>query len=211
MHALVSLLVRRLRKTTHPESRTTLPSRTIAVVPLGLDVDHRRVANDLHKQLSGDGQRTVLLDCMSAERPPGWFHSAEAGNDIPLYCAEPANQQWTDLCLRQADRVLFVASATSAFATPPWLANQIQPLRRPADLILLHDSGRSGLQPTTHWRKHVRVDLICPVRAGNANDIARLARFLCGAANTLVLSAGGRPWFCPSWSYSRITRSTCAN
>jgi NTE family protein len=195
LHALISLLVRRLRKTTHPDNRTTLPIRTVAVVPLGLDVDHRRVANDLHKQLSSDGQRAVLLDCKSAERPTGWFHAAEAGNDITLYCAEPTNQLWTNLCLRQADRVLFVASATSAFATPPWLAGQIQPLRRPADLILLHDSGRSGLQPTTHWRRHVPVDLICHVRTGNANDIARLARLLRGTANTLVLSAGGARGF----------------
>jgi len=195
MRAFISLLVRRLRKTTHPENPTTLSSRTVAVVPLALDVDHRRVANDLHKQLSGDGQRTVLLDCMSADHPTGWFHAAEAGNDITLYCAEPTNQQWTNLCLRQADRVLFVAPALSAFATPPWLTSQIQPLRRPADLILLHDRGRSGLQPTTHWRKHAPVDLICHVRTGNANDIARLARFVRGAANTLVLSAGGARGF----------------
>jgi NTE family protein len=195
MHALISLLVRRLRQTTHPENRTTLPSRTVAVVPLALDVDHRGVANDLHKQLSGDGQRTVLLDCKSARRPTGWFHAAEAGNDITLYCAEPANQQWTNLCLRQADRLLFIASATSAFATPPWLAGQIQPFRRPADLVLLHDSRQSGMQSLVHWRKHVSGDLICHVRTGNANDIARLARFLRGAANTLVLSAGGARGF----------------
>ena len=89
IHALMSLLVRRLRKTTHPNNCTTLPSRTVAVVPLGLDVDYRKVANDLHKKLSGDGQRTILLDCMSADRSTGWFHSAEAANDITLYCAEP--------------------------------------------------------------------------------------------------------------------------
>jgi NTE family protein len=193
IHALISLLVRRLRKTTHTQNRTTLPSRTIAVIPLALDVDHRRVANDLHKQLSSDGKRAILLDCMSAERSTSWFHAAEAGNDITLYCADPANQQWTNLCLRQADRVLFIASATSTFATPPWLAGQ--PLRRPADLVLLHDSGRSGLQPTTHWRKHVSLDFICHVRTGNVSDIARLARFLRGAANTLVLSAGGARGF----------------
>jgi NTE family protein len=193
IHALISLLVRRLRKTTHTENCTTLPSRTIAVVPLALDVDHRRVANDLNKQLSSDGQRAILLDCMSAERSTGWFHAAEAGNDIALYRAEPANQQWTNLCLRQADRVLFIASATSAFATPPWLAGQ--PLRRPADLVLLHDSGRSGLHPNAPWRKHVPVDLICHVRTGNVSDIARLARLLRGTANTLVLSAGGARGF----------------
>jgi NTE family protein len=195
MHALISLLVRRLRKTTHPGNRTTLPSRTVAVVPLALDVDHRRVANDIQKQLSSDGQRTLLLDCMSTDRSTGWLHAAEAGNDITLYCSEPANQQWTNLCLRQADRVLFVASAASVFATPHWLVSQIQPLRRPADLILLHDGGHSGLQPTAHWRTHLPVDFICHVRTGNANDIARLARFLRGAANTLVLSAGGARGF----------------
>lgn len=195
MHALISLLVRRLRKTTHPENRTTLPSRTVAVVPLALDVDHRRIAKDLHTKLSSDGQRAMFLDCMVAERSTGWFHAAEAGNDITVYCADPANQQWTNLCLRQADRVLFVASATSDFAPPPWLASQISPFRRPADLVLLHDGGQSGMQPLLRWRTHLPVDLICHVRTGNVNDIARLARFLRGTAITLVLSAGGARGF----------------
>lgn len=196
MHALISLLVRRLRKTTHTNNGTTLPSRTVAVVPLGLDVDYRKVANDLHKKLCGDGQRTILLDCMSADRPTGWFHRAEAANDITLYCAEPGNQKWTNLCLRQADRVLFIASATSAFATPPaWLAGQIQPLRRPADLVLLHDGRSGGVQPLVHWRTHLPVDLICRARTENADDIARLSRFLRGTAITLVLSAGGARGF----------------
>ena len=195
IHALISLLVRRLRRATHPNDGTTLPIRTVAVVPLGLDVDHWRVANDLHIKLFSDGQRAILLDCMSANRSAAWFHAAEAGNDITLYCAEPANQQWTNLCLRQADRVLFIASATSAFAMPPWLAGQIQMLRRPADLVLLHDNWRTGLRSLVHWRTHLRFDLICHVRTGNTNDIGRLARLLRGTAITLVLSAGGARGF----------------
>ncbi|HEX3503027.1 MAG TPA: patatin-like phospholipase family protein [Xanthobacteraceae bacterium] len=195
IHALISLLARRLRETTRPNNGTTLPIRTVAVVPLGLDVDHRRVASDLHKQLSSDGQRALLLDCMSAEQSTSWFHAAEAGNDIILYCAEPADQQWTNLCLRQADRVLFVASATSVFAIPPWLASQTQMLRRSADLVLLHDSRPSGVQPVVHWRTHLPVDLICHVRLGNPDDIARLARLLRGNATTLILSAGGARGF----------------
>jgi NTE family protein len=195
IHALISLLARRLRETTRPNNGTTLPIRTVAVVPLGLDVDHRRVANDLHRKFSSDGQRALLLDCMSAEQSTSWFHAAETGNDITFYCAEPADQQWTNLCLRQADRVLFVASATSVFATPPWLAGQIQTLRRSADLVLLHDGPRSGVQSLVHWRAHLPVDLICHVRRGNPNDIARLARLLRGNAITLVLSAGGARGF----------------
>ena len=196
MQALISLLLGRLRKTTHPVDGTTWPVRTVAVVPLGLDVDARSVANDLLQKLSGDGRSAMLLDGTSAERSASWLSAVEAGNDITLYCAEPTNQRWTDLCLRQADRVLFIASAaTSAFEIPPWLTAQIQLMRRPADLVLLHDSRRSGLHPPVSWRTRLPVDLICHVRTGNVSDIARLARLLRGTANTLVLGAGGARGF----------------
>ena len=197
MQALMSLLVRRLRNTTHPSNTVALPVGTVAIVPLDLGVDHRRVAVDLQEKLSEDGQRALLLDCLSAERSNSWFNNAEIGNDITLYCAEPANQEWTNLCLRQADRVLLIASATSGFATPPWLADKISIsiLRRPTDLVLLHDSRRNGLQPLVTWRAHLPIDLICHIRKNSVSDVARLARLLRGTANTLILSAGGARGF----------------
>ncbi|HEX9238611.1 MAG TPA: patatin-like phospholipase family protein, partial [Xanthobacteraceae bacterium] len=131
----------------------------------------------------------------SGGRSTAWFNAAEAINDLILYCAEPTNQQWTSFCLRQADRVLLVASSTTSVAIPPWLADQIQPLRRPADLVLLHDNRLNGQRALEHWRSLLSVDLICQVRTANANDIARLARFLRGKAVTLVLSAGGARGF----------------
>jgi NTE family protein len=195
MRALMSLLVRRLRNTTHPSKAVALPVRTVAIVPLDLEVDHRSVAVDLQRKLSEDGQRALLLDCLSAERSNSWFNNAEIGNDITLYCAEPANQEWTNRCLRQADRVLLIASATSGFATTPWLADKISILRRPTDLVLLHDSRRNGLQPLVTWRTHLPIDLICHIRTNNVSDVARLARLLRGTANTLILSAGGARGF----------------
>jgi NTE family protein len=193
MRALISLLVRRLRNTTR--SATTMPVRTIAVVPLGLEVNHRKTAGDLHNRLVSDGERAILLDSTSGRRSTAWFNAAEATNDLILYCAEPSNQQWTSFCLRQADRVLLVASSTMSVAMPPWLADQPQPLRRPVDLVLLHDNGLNGRGALKHWRSLLSVDLICHVRTANTNDIARLARFLRGRAVTLVLSAGGARGF----------------
>lgn len=175
MRALISLLVRRLRNTTR--SATTMPVRTVAVVPLGLEVDHRKIAQDLHNKFVSDGERAMLLDSTSGGRSTAWFNAAEAINDVILYCAEPTNQQWTSFCLRQADRVLLVASSTTSVAMPPWLADQIHPLRRPADLVLLHDNRLNGRRALKHWRSLLSVDLICHVRTANANDIARLARF----------------------------------
>jgi NTE family protein len=49
MQALMSLLVRRLRNTTHPSNTFALPVRTVAIVPLDLEVDQRSVAVDLQK------------------------------------------------------------------------------------------------------------------------------------------------------------------
>jgi NTE family protein len=194
MRALISLLVRRLRNTTR-SATTMMPVRTVAVVPLGLEVDHRKIAQGLHNKLVSNGERVMLLDSTSRGRPTAWFNAAEATNDLILYCAEPTNQQWTSFCLRQADRVLLVASSTTSGAIPPWLADQIQPLRRPADLVLLHDNRLNGQRALEHWRSLLSVDLICHVRTANANDIARLARFLRGRAVTLVLSAGGARGF----------------
>jgi NTE family protein len=50
VRALMSLLVRRLRSTTHPCNTVALPARTVAIVPLDLEVDHRSVAVDLQKK-----------------------------------------------------------------------------------------------------------------------------------------------------------------
>ena len=147
MRALMSLLVRRLRNTTHPGNAVALPVRTVAIVPLDLEVDHRSVAVDLQKKLSEDGQRALLLDCLSAERSNSWFNNGEIGNDITLYCAEPANQEWTNRCLRQADRVLLIASATSGFAIPPWLIDRLQYFADQLILLCFMAAGEMDSNP----------------------------------------------------------------
>lgn len=194
MRALISLLVRRLRNATHHNNKI-LPVRTVAMIPLSLEVDYRKVAHDLQKKLINDGQRTLLVDSSSAGRSVAWFNAAETVKDLIIYCAEPSHRQWTEFCLRQADRVLFIAAHNSSFAAPPWLIAEIQSLRRPADLVLLHDGGRNGGQVRERWRTHLPLDLVCHLRSNNANDVARLARLLRGTALTLVLSSGGARGF----------------
>jgi NTE family protein len=194
MRALISLLVRRLRNATHHNNKI-LPVRTVAMIPLSLEVDYRKVAHDLQKKLINDGQRTLLVDSSSAGRSVAWFNAAETVKDLIIYCAEPSHRQWTEFCLRQADRVLFIAAHNSSFAAPPWLIAEIQSLRRPADLVLLHDGGRNGGQVRERWRAHLPLDLVCHLRSNNANDVARLARLLRGTALTLVLSSGGARGF----------------
>ena len=192
MLCLISLLVRRLRSTTrHVDERAAV--RTVTLVPMDLNADHHRVAHDLANKLAADNQRVLVLDCSSVGHSTEWFNAAEAACDLILYCAEPTNPGWTKLCLRQADRVLLVASSDSQITTPVWLPSE--DLCQPFDLALLHD-GRSDVGQTIEcWRERLPIDLILHIRRDNPNDIARLARLLRGTAVGLVLSAGGARGF----------------
>jgi NTE family protein len=194
MLSLVSLLVRRLRNTTrHLGDQAQV--RTVALVSMDDYADHRRVAHDLANRLVDDGQRALLLDCKSANRSTEWLSAAEADNDLVVYCAEPANPDWTKLCLRQADRVLLIASAGAPFAMPAWLAEEDRDCCRPFDLVVTQQGGRDIGRTVEFWRARLPIDVVCQVRHGNPNDIARLLRLLRGTAVGLVLSAGGARGF----------------
>lgn len=194
MLPLVSQLSRRLRKTTH-HIDGQVPVRTVALVPLGPDANHHRVARDLAGKLADDGYRALVLDSGSAAGAAGWFDAAEAASDLILYCAEPSDPAWTQLCLRQSDRVLLIASSASSFTAPTWLVDQFNDLRQPLDLVLLHDGSHDCGPATERWRERLHLDLICHIRRGNTQDVARVARLLRGAAVGLVLSSGGARGF----------------
>jgi NTE family protein len=76
IRALISLLVRRLRKTTHPHNGTTLPVRTVAVLPLAREAGGRLYS----RNYNGSGtliRLCHLLDQMRA-RPRCRFGEARA-------------------------------------------------------------------------------------------------------------------------------------
>jgi NTE family protein len=194
MLSLMSLLVRRLRNTTrHLDEQAQV--RTVALVPADWFVDHRRVAHDLVNRLVADGQRALLLDCKSANRSTEWLSVMETGHDLVVYCAEPENPDWTKLCLRQADRVLLLASSGAPFMMPTWLAEVDMDCRRPFDLVMIQQGRQNIGRTVERWRARLPIDVVCQVRHGNPNDIARLLRLLRGTAVGLVLSAGGARGF----------------
>src|ERR1700686_1493162 len=170
MLSLMSLLVRRLRNTTrHADDQAQV--RTVALVSTDHDADHRRVAHDLVNRLVADGQSALLLDCKSANRSTEWLSAAEADNDLVVYCAEPSNPDWTKLCLRQADRVLLVASSGAPFTMPTWLAEEGRDCRRPVDLVMLQQ-GRRNIERTVEcWRARLPIDVVCQVRHANTNNV----------------------------------------
>jgi NTE family protein len=194
MLPLVSLLATRLRAMTH-RAEPSAPIRTLAVVPMGLDTDHQSVAHGLRDHLVKDGRRIMLLDVRSAAFTSEWFNAAEMATDLVIYCAEARDSTWTKLCMRQADRVLLVASADRPLTRPPWLPEEGKNWRQALDLVFLHDGCQGASKAGKNWHEWLPLDLICHVRQGNIDDLARLARFSIGKAVGLVLSSGGARGF----------------
>jgi NTE family protein len=170
-------------------------NRTLALVPLGQDADYRGFARDLADQLAYGDKRIMLLDAESSVHTAEWFDAAEAASDKVLYYAEPARPAWTELCLRQADRVVLVASAKSPVGMPAWPVGEAKDWRQPLDLVLLHDRDGDPRQAAEGWRRQLPIDLIFHVRSRHAGDVARLARILNGTAVGLVLGCGGARGF----------------
>jgi len=194
MLSIVSQLVDRLR-TAMRHAGAEAANRTLALVPLGQDVDHRGFARDLADQLAYGDKRIMLLDTDSSGHTADWFDAAEAASDKVLYYAEPARPAWTELCLRQADRVVLVAPAKSPVGLPAWPLGDAKEWRQPLDLVLLHDRDGDARQAAEGWRRQLPIDLIFHVRSRHAGDVARLARILNGTAVGLVLGCGGARGF----------------
>ncbi len=191
---ITRFLVRRLQVATR-QGEGARP-RTFAIVPLQDGLVGEPIAFRLATALTQMGSKAAVLDKAAAEQDAEWFNSFEQAHDVVFYRGDAPDSAWTHLCLRQADRILLLASADRPL--PP------RPLDLPAfkerasglpELLLLqpqngalklpeHFSSRAALFQNHHH-----------VRAGHAKDIARIARFIAGRATGLVLAGGGARGF----------------
>ncbi|HEY2068171.1 MAG TPA: patatin-like phospholipase family protein [Rhizomicrobium sp.] len=195
MRNLMRVMIRRLQETTKNRSDASRP-KTFAIVPLQEGLSQFHIANRLASALADMGSRAAVLDAASAEQSAEWFNHFEANHDIVFYRGDTPSSPWTQLCLRQADRVFLLARSDEPLP--------LRPLDMPAfkeratglpELLLLHPNGeakdlpehfaiRSGLFETHHH-----------LRRGREDDVQRLARFIAGRAVALVLAGGGARGF----------------
>jgi NTE family protein len=193
---LLKIVVRRLRETTRHPMQQTRP-KTFAVVPMqeGLQADPtiRRIA----EALIGMGAKSAVLDSMVADETTEWFNRFEAEHDIIFYKGDAPNSTWTNFCLRQADRVLYLARADEQIALHPFERRGYKATTASTpELLLIHRTGDTPHRMPKHIE--LRRDLFGThhhVREGNAADVKRLARFVAGRAINIVLAGGGARGF----------------
>jgi NTE family protein len=159
-----------------PDSRPSV----FAVVPVA-GVEAIPFVDALHDGLADLGPTTLL------DRPDGdgdgWgseLAALEARHAHVLLMGGTDDAEWLDFCVRQADRVLLVATA----ALPP----APLPAVRDCDVALL---GAPSAQTIAAWRETFSLQAHHVVPDGDAEAPRRVARRLAGRSLGLVLSGGG--------------------
>lgn len=192
---LLKLVVRRLRQTTRASPQQMRP-KTFAVVPLQPGVEQDPLPHHLVAALVKMGARAAVVDVAASENTTEWFARFEAAHDIVFYQGDVPESAWTQLCLRQADRVLLLARADESLPLHPFEQRFFKRgMSALPELLLLHPSGRRHSLP-----EHIelRNDLFgshMHLREGRPDDIKRLARFIAGRAVNIVLAGGGARGF----------------
>jgi NTE family protein len=170
--------------------------RTLALLPLDSGADWRGLAGQLREQAAEMGVRCVLFTEDDEGLTSEALFAAEESNDLVLFLAPAALTPWRNLCLRQADRLLFLAEGRQggeqAIALPPHLKHD----KRRADLLILEEAEATRPAAASGWHAALQqVDWVHRLRRGRKDDQERLIRLLLDKAVCLVLSGGGARGF----------------
>ncbi len=205
---LSRIVVRRLRRP-EPSRGRNARIRSVAVVFAGDGVPRAPFLDGLSVALGAHGpvlrlssERVASLAGIdpgpcSAEQErylAAWLDEREAAHRFLVYEADVTATPWTRRCLRQADRVLVVASATADPAPvdveAELLASGAAFAGMSRDLVLVHP-GEVTPSDTHRWLDHRPSARHHHLRQHHRGDMERLARFLAGTAVAVVLSGGG--------------------
>jgi predicted acylesterase/phospholipase RssA/CRP-like cAMP-binding protein len=197
---IMRLLAERLRRLTSAPQAAPPTEVTIAVLPIGA-ADAGRFGADLATAITPLLRATPIeaADLGGVPRGDlaGHLERLEAASPAVVYDGEPGWTAWNDAVLRRADEVLIVADADGDPATGPTEAAVFAPRERGGPRVTLVLRHRPGRDPsgTARWLERRPVAAHLHVRADEADDTARVARWVTGRSVGLVLGGGGaRGW-----------------
>jgi NTE family protein len=188
---ITDLLVRRLQKPPRMTPAMEAPG-TVAIFALDRAILEDDFSRQLAKAYAEIGMKASVLDRSAEARPIEWFNALEDDHDIVIYEADFDASEWTRTCLRQADRLVLLASATHPLTESPAILDLVinNPRRAPVELVLYRGAAEYPSQ-TLPLMERLDVSLQHHVRAREGRDFRRLARMISGRAIGLVLSGGG--------------------
>lgn len=191
---LMRILIRRLQHSSHRSASTQI-AKTIAFIPLHPGINCREFGERLSSAFKSLALKAGTVGREAVGKPSEWFAHIESEHDAILYLGDTPESTWSQLCVRQADRVFLVARAGEPVAHHfhnPETRGRLR--RQHPELILLRSSEAIGLSATPLGPK-TPIGQHHYLRDGNTTDVERFARILSGRAVSLVLAGGGARGF----------------
>lgn len=203
--AVTTFLARRFAMQSPSSSLLTHSARirTLAIIPAGGSRMSPAFVRRLQAAFeAGTRVRSVARADIQARFPGlpvdgqpvlNWLNELEAETGIIVYVADDEANDWTRVCIRQADTVLLLADASSSRRMNPSeaLALSVHPPSI-ARLVLLHAVRTTVVSGTDAWldeRPHVGQHHHVALEDGA--DVERLVRFISGKARGYVAAGGG--------------------
>jgi len=191
--------------------------QNIALLAHHHDTPLREFSESLAQALSAHGnllylnrdRLTELLELpdiadIAPETPQGlrlqlWLEEQEAKYRFILLEADGSDSPWTQRCLRQADRIVWVARSSEAPSLNP-LEKQVKEGQNLATavkqtLVVIHPDNTQLPSQTHRWLQPRTLEMHHHIRWHRQEDIERVARFLADRAVGLALGGGGARGF----------------
>ncbi|KAA3437046.1 patatin-like phospholipase family protein [Rufibacter hautae] len=128
-----------------------------------------------------------------------WMAEQEADQGYVIFEADPADQEWTGHCLRQADKILLlaeVARGTTLSEVEQFLfSNGDVQLQQATEVALLYPNATENPTQTHEFLAQRPVSRHYNIRLQDQRHLNRLARMLTNKGIGLVLGGGGAKGF----------------
>jgi NTE family protein len=186
------LLVNRLRHASSGGGPRSEP-KTNAVIPASGGVDPEAFARRLAGELQRAGARVHVVPAGNDSTPAPDLANLEALHDHVFLCGDLDHREWSDMCARQADRIIALVPANGRLDPrfPRTLLAQ-RAAHQLADMVLLHRApAQRPLRTTGQWIDALRPSRHFHLREKAKRDWQHLARVIAGTSVGLVLSGGG--------------------
>jgi len=183
---------------------------TIAFVPAGDNPDFSEFVTQIANLLESVGSTLYLnkkkfnqlYSKESADVPyesdenvhvVSWLHDQEVKYRYIIYETDLTMTEWTERCIRQADRVIFVGLGgenPSLNDIEKSITSSKHHLLATSELVLLHQSSEQPIN-TIRWLSIRSIHDHHHIHVNSSKDLARFIRFLTGQTLGLVLAGGG--------------------
>ena len=187
---LAKLILIRLRQ--EDKIRKSGNSKVYSFFSASPSIDILYRANTIAEEIKKLGKKTIVLGHEALAETSDYFDELERTHDIIILAAQLGQDSWSQICLRQADRI-WIFGRTDAKPSIPLLPENSIPMQRfkLVDIVLLRDMGKKNISTAQEWSKHSGAARVFNWRQSDNNDLKSLARIIAGKSVGLILSGGG--------------------